>query len=79
MQFIISYCLHRAQIYDSCEPKLVLETYEIYPIKNLCHENIYISKAREFLFEEKKTLNQKFYFGHKVKIINKLKYRNGMR
>lgn len=43
------------------------------------HENIYISKAREFLFEEKKTLNQKFYFGHKVKIINKLKYRNGMR
>lgn len=56
MQFIISYCLHRA-IHDSCEPKLILETYEIYPIKNLCHENIYISKAREFLFEEKKNLN----------------------
>lgn len=52
---------------------------KFYLIKNLCHENIYISKAREFLFEEKKTLNQNFYFGHKVKIINKLKYRNGMR
>lgn len=45
----------------------------------------YVTKTFTFLRQEsiclkkKKTLNQKFYFGHKVKIINKLKYRNGMR
>lgn len=27
--------------------------YEIYFIKNLCYENIYIFKVREYLFEEK--------------------------
>lgn len=33
--------------------------YEIYFIKNLCYENIYIFKVREYLFEEKKNFKLK--------------------
>lgn len=38
-----------------------------YFIKNLCHENIYISKAREYLLEEK-NFKPKIVYDYKVEI-----------
>lgn len=39
-----------------------------YFVKNLCHETIYISKARKHLLEEKKIIDQKIDYDYKVKI-----------